>query len=98
MLITFFVIKSTVHFEFIPQGQTVKKAYYVEILSWLHEAVHAKRHKLRPNDWILHHNNDPAHKVLVLCQQFLAQKLITEVEHPPYSPDLALNDFWLFQK
>jgi hypothetical protein len=24
--------------------------------------------------------------------------LITEVEHPPYSPDLALNDFWLFQK
>jgi hypothetical protein len=29
-------------------------------------------------------------------KQFLAQELITEMECPPYSPDLALNDFWLF--
>jgi hypothetical protein len=27
---------------------------------------------------------------------FLAQKSITEMEYPSYSPDLALNDFWLF--
>jgi hypothetical protein len=26
----------------------------------------------------------------------LAQKLITEMEHQPYFPDLALNGFWLF--
>jgi hypothetical protein len=32
VLITFFDIKGTVHFEFIPQGQRVNKAYYVEIL------------------------------------------------------------------
>jgi hypothetical protein len=31
-------------------------------------------------------------------KQFLAQKSITEMEYPPYSPDLALNDFWLFPK
>jgi len=31
-------------------------------------------------------------------KQSLAQKLITEVEHSPYSPDLATNDSWLFQK
>jgi hypothetical protein len=29
--------------------------------------------------------------------QFLAQKSITEMEHPPYSPDLAPKDF-CFQK
>jgi hypothetical protein len=23
---------------------------------------------------------------------------IPEIEHPPYSPDLATNDFWLFRK
>jgi len=35
-----------------------------------------------------------------LCsvKQFLAQTLITEMEHPLYSPDLAPNDFWLFPK
>jgi hypothetical protein len=29
---------------------------------------------------------------------FLAQKSITEMKHPPCSPDLALNDVWLFPK
>jgi hypothetical protein len=42
MLNTFFDIKGMVHFEFIPQGQTVNQAYYVEILTWLHEAMHRK--------------------------------------------------------
>jgi hypothetical protein len=37
------------------------------------------------------------YKVLSV-KQFLAQKSITEMEHPPNSPDLVLNDFWLFPK
>jgi histone-lysine N-methyltransferase SETMAR len=56
-----------------------------------------KRPELWPNDWILHHNNAPAHKVLSV-KQFLTQKSITEMQHPPYSPDLAPNNFWLFTK
>jgi hypothetical protein len=31
-------------------------------------------------------------------RQFLTQKSITEMEHPTYFPDLALNDLWLFPK
>jgi histone-lysine N-methyltransferase SETMAR len=64
----------------------------MEILKRLREAVRRKGPELRPNDWILHHDNAPAHK------QFLTQKSITKMEHPPYSPDLAPNDFWLFPK
>jgi hypothetical protein len=32
MLIIFYDIKGIVHFEFIAQGQTVKEAYYMELL------------------------------------------------------------------
>jgi hypothetical protein len=49
MLIIFFNIKSTVHFEFIPKDKTVKQAYYIEILERLLESVHRKRPELRPN-------------------------------------------------
>jgi transposase len=59
--------------------------------------VHRKRPELWLNNWILHHDNNPVHNTLSV-KQFLSQKLITEMEHPPYSPDLAPNDLWLFQK
>jgi transposase len=31
-------------------------------------------------------------------KEFLASKQINVLEHPPYSPDLAPNDFFLFPK
>jgi hypothetical protein len=54
MLTTFFNIKGNVHFEFIPQGQSINqsinKAYYIEILTQLHEAVDRHMPELWPND------------------------------------------------
>ena len=48
------------------------------------------------NSWVLHHDNAPAHTALSI-REFLAQT-ITMVEQPPYSPDLAPCDFFLFPK
>jgi len=72
MLITFFSIKGTVHFEFIHQGQTVNQAFYMEILKWLHEAVCIKRPELWFSNLILHDDNAPTHTLSV--KQFVAQR------------------------
>jgi hypothetical protein len=69
-----FGMKSTVHLEFIPQGQTVNQAYYVETLKRLHEAVHRKRPELCPSDGILHHDSGSDHTALS-DKQFPAQKV-----------------------
>jgi hypothetical protein len=50
-----------------------------------------KRHEVWPNDWILLHDNSPAHKALSV-KQFLAQKSITEMNTQPISLT------WLFPK
>jgi hypothetical protein len=49
------------------------------------------------SSWILHHDNAPAHNALSV-KMFLAKHKIPVLEHPPYSPELALCDFFLFPK
>jgi hypothetical protein len=71
---TFFDIKGTVHFVFIPQGHTINTG----IFKRSREAVPRKGPELCLNVWILHHDNDPAHRTLSVTQ-FLAQKMITEM-------------------
>jgi len=44
---------------------------------------------------VLHHDNVPAHTALSI-REILAKKNIPVLPHPPYSPDLALCDFYLF--
>jgi hypothetical protein len=75
----------------------VNQHYYLEILTRLREAVHQRRPELWPDAWILHHDNAPAHDVLTV-QEFLAKKSIMKLDHPPYLPDSAPYDFWLFPK
>jgi transposase len=46
---------------------------------------------------MLHHDIAPAHASL-LIREFLAKNESTVVPQPPYSPDLAPADFFLFLK
>jgi hypothetical protein len=93
----FFAIECVVHHEFICQGQTMNRWYYLEVLKCLRENVRRKRPQLwrNNNSWFLHHDNAPAHASL-LIRDFLANTNITMLHQPPYSPDLALADFCLF--
>ena len=94
----FFYYRGVVHSEFLPTGQTVNKEYYLSVMRRLREAVRRKRPDLWDNNsWFLHHDNAPSHTALVLRDHFV--KTSTNiVPQPPYSPDLAPCDFWLFSK
>ena len=43
MLTVFFDSEGVVHYEFLPQGQTVNKEYYLEVMQRLREAVRKKK-------------------------------------------------------
>jgi transposase len=86
-----------VHFEFLEQGRTVNQHCYLEILARLREAVRRIRPELWHDAWILHQDNALAHDALA-AREFLAKISIMKLANPPYSPDLAPCDFWLFPK
>ena len=47
--------------------------------------------------WHFHQDNAPVHKS-ILVTDYLTKMGIKTVPHPPYYPDLAPCDFWLFPK
>jgi hypothetical protein len=64
----------------------------------LRKSVSRKRpEKWRDGDWILHHDKAPSH-ISHLVQTFLAKHGTAQLQQPPYSPDLAPCDFFLFAR
>ena len=98
MLIILVDIRGTVHKAFLPPGQTINGKFYCEVLRRLRENVRRKRPEMWKNgNWLLHHDNVPAHTSLVV-REFLTKNNVTTVPHPAYSPDLAPCDFYMFPK
>jgi len=75
-------------------GQTVNHTFYKDVLERLRKRVQRVQTDIA-GDWVLHHDNAPAHTALPI-REFLAKKNFPVLPHPPYSPDPALCDFYLF--
>ncbi|UYV80686.1 hypothetical protein LAZ67_19001393, partial [Cordylochernes scorpioides] len=88
LLTVFFDCRGVVHHEFLPQGRTVNKEYYLQVVRNLREAIRQKCPDLWKNkNWLLHHDNAPAHTSL-LVRDFLAKNNTLMMPQPPYSQDL----------
>ncbi|UYV80639.1 ADH5 [Cordylochernes scorpioides] len=103
---------ATMEVDLLPlvQGRTIRGVFmgdlssetglsvYLGIMRCLREAVRLKRpERWQNNDWILHVGNARPHTAHVVLQ-FLAKHSTIQIPHPPYSPDLAPNDFFLYPK
>jgi len=98
MHICFFDQEGIVHQEIVPPGMAINAVFYCDVLRTLRENVRRKRpQKWRNQNLIIHHDNAPAHRSFKVSQ-FLAKNKRTVIPHPPYSPDLAPCDFFLFPK
>lgn len=95
MVITFFDHLGMVYQHAVPSGTTVTAPYYVSVIQTLRQHIAKKRPNLRNGGWRLHHDNARPH-VAHAVLEYLHQHNINCVPHPPYSPDLAPCDFFLF--
>ena len=80
--------------DYKPAGTSVTGEYYANVIKQLRVAIKEKRKGKRAAGVLLLHDNAPVHKSRV------AQAAICECEqlnHPPYSPDLAPSDYYLFR-
>ena len=84
-----FICNLGVHHEFLSQGCTVNKEYYLEDMRWLREAIRQKRTEL----W----KNAAAH-ISMLVREFLAKNNTAIMPQPRYLLDLAPANFFLFPK
>ena len=95
---SFFDSTDRIYMHWVPSGQTVNKEYYVEVLREFSKRFRRKRPALfKSGQWHFHQDNAPAHNS-ILVTDYLTKMGIKTVPQPPYSPDLAPCDFWLFPK
>ena len=97
MLLAYFDTDSVIYTDYMPRGKTVNAKYIIESLGRFLEKYRAKRPIQASQEWFLHWDNAPVHTAAAV-KQFIADRAIKTIAHPPYSPDLAPADFFLFPK
>ena len=94
----FFYSTGMICMHWFPTWQTVNKEYYVEVLREFRKRFRRKRPALfKSGQWHYQQDNAPVHNS-ILVTDYLSKMGINTVLQPPYSPDLAPCDFWLFPK
>ncbi|KAI6655674.1 Transposase [Oopsacas minuta] len=81
----------------VASAVTINTEYYVQVLKKLREAIKSKMRDKLSSHVLLQHDNAPAHT---------SRRTLDEIQHlafellpyPPYSPDLAPSNYWLFSE
>ena len=83
--------------DFKERNTTVNATYYASLLHKLCDAIKEKRRGMLSRGFRLLHDNAPVHTASV-AKAAVKECGFKEMEHPPYSPDLAPTDYHFFSK
>jgi len=98
MVATFFSRSGHVATVPLVERSTVTAQWYTEVcLPQVFQVLRERRPKSGLRGFFLHHDNASAHTA-DLTLAFLEDEHVKVLGHPPYSPDLAPCDFFLFPK
>lgn len=81
--------------DFKERNTVVNGEYYASLIYKLRDKIKEKRRGKLSKGVLLLHDNAPVHTAGV-SKDAVRQCGFTEVEHPPYSPDMAPSDYYLF--
>ena len=92
----FFNCEGPVLVDTLPKKTTLTGTYYHQnILPGVIQDTEQKRPTTGLKDVLLHHDNPSPDKAKTV-KDYLEEQQLQVLPHPPYSPDLAPCDFWLF--
>jgi len=97
MATIFWDAKDELLIDYLEVGNTITGAYYAALIPKLREAIKEKWRGMLQRKVLFHQDNAPAHKSHITGAAIHAAGFYV-LEHPPYLPDLAPNDFHLFPK
>ena len=96
MVFSFFDDSGSVYQHYAAIGATINGEYILGVLTnFLHVLKRKRPDMCRENGFIFHWDNAPVHTATSV-RDFLRQRRIECLIHPPYSPDLTPADFFLF--
>lgn len=96
MLCIFFKSSDPMHCIYLDKGETITSSYYINhCLMPIVREINKQRSTSGTKNMKFHHDNARLH-VAKSVNSYLEQQGLAVIRHPPYSPDLALCDFWLF--
>ena len=81
--------------DYLEKGRTINSEYYMALLVRLKEEIAKKRPQMKKKKVLFHQDNAPCHKSLATMAK-LHELHFELLPHPPYSPDLAPSDYYLF--
>lgn len=91
----FWDAKGILLIDYLEKGKTITGPYYAALLDRLKDEITRSRPHLAKNKVLFHHDNAPCHTSFVV-QAKLDELGFQMISQPPYSPDLAPSDFFLF--